>query len=325
MVRWKMKKVITAFTLCFMIAGINSEVEALRSIGRGISRGVKSVGRKVGDLAKGRKTNDVTKSIDAAVNSIRGMGNDFKSSGGTQFSYVMKNYLNTASDLDFLAAYSAFVEQSGKFLSWLETLVARIRTEYATSIGAQNRASNTEDEQRILKHQQKDELGRENMRRSLEVLMGNVFPVLKAQIQSLAIILLTVMREREEVPEANLREVQRQINDLNKSFRWNENEFANYLKQGLSFASEELEIPVDSGAVEYRADLIVKQISLIKDILVQLNSYVQNGDKSGIEKILQKMDYYSERADSVDKEYVEDHYKRGDENSEEDGYDSDYY
>lgn len=303
-----MKKVITAFTLCFMIAGINSEVEALRSIGRGISRGVKSVGRKVGDLAKGRKTNDGTKNIDAAVNSIKGIGNDFRSSGGKQFSYILKSYLNTDSDLDFLAAYSSFADQAGKFLSWLETILTEVRTAYATSLGAQNSANNTENEQKIIKQQQKDELNRENIRRSIEVLIGNIFSVYKAQIQSLAIVLLTVMQNSEDVPKANLREIQRQINDLNKNFRWNDKEFSNYLGQGLSSAIEELEIQVES-PIENRIDLLVRQITLIKDILVKLDGFIQNGNKSGIEDILKQMDYYSGDRDTIDEEYAEGRWK----------------
>lgn len=298
MVRWKMKKVITAFTLCFMIAGINSEVEALRSIGRGISRGVKSIGRKVGDLAKGRKTDDGTKSLDFVINNIRGIGTDLISSGTNQYSYIRKNSVNTKSELSFLIAYAYFVEDAGKFLSYLETMLTGIRTEYATLLGAQTK-SNQEN---------KVDLSIINMQTYADRLMSNDFEIHKANLHSSSIILLSYMQQQDGVPDANLQAIQRQINTLNNNSRWNENELLENFDRGLSAACEISEYKRPE-YFERREELWIKQISLIKTILVKLNGYVQNGDKSGIEDILKQMDYYSGDRDTIDEEYAEGRWK----------------
>lgn len=289
-----MKKVITAFTLCFIIAGINSEVEALRSIGRGISRGVKSIGRKVGDFANNRKTDEGTRNLDFVINNIRGIGTDLISSGTNQYSYVRKNSVNTKSDLSFLIAYASFAEDAGKFLSYFETMLTGIRTEYATLLGAQTKPN----------QENKVDLSKINMQTYANRLMSNDFEIHKANLHSSSIILLSYMRQQDGVPDANLQAIQRQINTLNNNSRWNENELLENFDQGLSAACEisEYERPE---SFERREELWIKQISLIKAILVKLNSYIQNGDKSGIEDILNQMDYYSGDRDTIDKEYAE--------------------
>ena len=347
-----MKKVVVALTLCFMIAEVNFQAEALegiKSIGRGIGRGAKSiaqgvgqgvksigrgvggkVSRGVGDWAKGRKTDDGTKNLDVVTNNIRGIGGDLISSGTKHYSYVRKNSLNTASDLSFLVAYSSFAENAGKFLSYFETMLTGIRTEYATLLGAQNRADNTNNEQRRQKQENRVNLSQNNMQMYIDRLMNNEFEILKANLHSSSIILLSVMQQLDSVPDANLQAIQNQINTLNKNSRWNENELFENLDRGLVAACgiSGYERPENSTAFEYREELWIKQISLIKDILVKLNSYVQNGDKSGIETILKKMDYYSGDGDSVDAEYAEDYYGQNTRpNAKQNNYDDDewYY
>ena len=293
-----MKKVITAFTLCFIIAGINSEVEALRSMGRGISRGVKSIGHKVGDLAKGRKTDDGTKSLDFVINNIRGIGTDLISSGTNQYNYIKKNSVNTKSDLSFLIAYAFFAEDAGKFLSYFETMLTGIRTEYATLLGAQTKQN----------QENKVNLSKINMQTYTDRLMSNDFEICKANLHASSIILLSYMQLLDNVPDANLQAIQRQVDTLNSDSRWNENELLENFDQGLSAACEisEYERPE---YFEHREELWIKQISLIKTILVKLNGYVQNGDKSGIEDILKQMDYYSGDGDTIDEEYAEGRWK----------------
>lgn len=285
-----MKKVIAAFTLCFMIAGINSEVEALRSIGQGI----KSAGRRIRDFAKGRKTDDGTKSLDFVIENIRGVGSDLISSGTNQYNYVRKNSVNTKSDLSFLTAYASFAEDAGKFLSYFETMLTGIRTEYATLLGAQTKPN----------QENKVDLSKINMQTYTDRLMSNDFEIHKANLHSSSIILLSYMRQQDGVSDANLQEIQRQINTLNNNSRWNENELLENFDRGLSAACEISEYE-RSESFERREELWIKQISLIKTILVKLSGYIQNGDKSGIEDILKQMDYYSGDRDAIDEEYAE--------------------
>lgn len=296
-----MKKVITAFTLCFMIAGINSEVEALRSIGRGISRGVKSVGRKVGDFAKGRKTNDATKSLDFVIEKIRGIGSDLISSGTNQYDYIRKNSANTESDLSFLVAYASFAEDAGKFFSYFETMLTGIRTEYATLLGAETKPNQGN----------KVDLSKINMQTYTDRLMSNDFEIHKANLHSSSIILLSYMQQQNGVPKANLSAIKRLIDTVNnklkeKKLTWKEleNELLENFDQGLSAACKKSGYE-RSESFERREELWIKQISLIKTILVKLSGYIQEEDKSGIEDILKQMDYYSGDRDTIDEEYAE--------------------
>jgi len=292
-----MKKVIATLTLCFMIAGINSEVEALSRI----SRGVRSIGQKVGDLVKGRKTDDGTRSIDSVVNSIRGLGKNFISSGSTHFKYASTKYLNTNSDLSLLLAYSSFAMNAGDFFSLLESLLAQVRAEYATSLGAQNSANNAQNEQRRMKQENRDELSRNNMQRCLEILLeGNEFATIQANLQSSGIILLTVIKNMGNVPDANRQTMQKHIAALVQKCNWEVNNISASLEQGLSAACEVSEFSEGLEIVPEKTNSLIKNISLIKDILVKLNSYIQNGEKSGIEGILGKTDYYSGSTGSQD-------------------------
>lgn len=292
-----MKKVIAAFTLCFMIAGINSEVEALRSIGQGI----KSAGRSIRDFAKGRKTNDATKSLDFVIEKIRGIGSDLISSGTNQYDYIRKNSANTESDLSFLVAYASFAEDAGKFFSYFETMLTGIRTEYATLLGAETKPNQGN----------KVDLSKINMRKYADRLMSNDFEIHKANLHSSSIILLSYMQQQNGVPNANLSAIKRRIDTVNdklkeKNLTWKEleNKLLENFDQGLSAACE-ISGYERSESFERREELWIKQISLIKTILVKLSGYIQEEDKSGIEDILKQMDYYSGDRDTIDEEYAE--------------------
>ena len=308
-----MKKVIATLTLCFMIAGINTEIEALRKI----SKGVKGITQKVGDLAMGRKTDTGTQSLDYVVNSIRGLGSNFGSSGNAQFKYVNSKYLTTTSDLTFLVAYSSFAKSAGDFLSLLETLLSKIRTGYATSLGVENRINKITNDQRRQKQMNKDELSRNNIQRCLEILTGNEFNVLQANLQCSSIILLKAMQNESNVPQANRETVKRQIETLTGKCSWSDKIILDKLLEGLDSASIVSEFRINSGIVKLKAEWLVRQISLIKKVLGILSNYVltdrfSSQGKAQIEGILNNTDYYYGTPGSIGGEYLEDHYKEGD-------------
>ncbi len=281
-----MKKTIISFILCFMLAQVNFSAEALRNL---------NLRQKIGDLVKGRKSNEGTKSLDRVISSIKGLGSSLISSGRSQFEYITSKYLNSSSDLTFLTAYSVFAKSSGEFFSLLEPLLTKIRTEYATSLGAQNRINNATNAQTIQKQENKDELSKNNIQRCLDILTGNEFNVLKANLQSSGIILLTVMQKEVGMQAANEQMIKNQVAALIKKCNWEiDGTMSTNLEEGLAAA-------IDMEVTQWDDDLRRKIVSLIehmflfRDILVKIQGYVQNGDNSGIDKILNDMEYYANR------------------------------
>lgn len=286
-----MKKVIAALTLFFMIAEINFPVEARLNLIQ-----------KVGDLVKGRKSNEDTRSLDQMISTIKGLGSSFASSGSAQFKYVNSKFLNTTSDLTFLMAYSSFAKNSELFFTLLESLLAQIRKEYTTSLGAQNRMESTTSELTRQKQGDKDELSKNNMQRCLEVLISNGFQALQANLQCSSIILLKVMQKGEGISDANLRTVQNQIDALSKKFSIDKISYIqNNLADNLSSASNVSQFSED---ISSRIESITKSISLVSDVLGIANRYVHGENFSGenrqaqIDEILGTTDYSSGAQDA---------------------------
>lgn len=282
-----MKKVVAAFTLFCMISGVNFPVEARLNLLQ-----------KIGDLAKGRKSNEDTRSIDNILNNIKGLGSNFGSSGNAQFKYVSDKLLTTDYNLSFLMAYSSFAKSSELFFSLLESLLSKIRTGYTTSLGAQNRLEKTNNEQKRMEQESKDEASRSNIQRCLKVLTSDGFQALQANLQSSSIILLTVIQKGDVISAANQKTLKKQIDALCK--KCSSEKFAyvyENLPGGLSAAADVSEFSED---ISSKTESLVKNISLVKTVLDISNRYVNGEDFSSenrqaqIEEILKSTDYYSE-------------------------------
>ena len=286
-----MKKVVAALTLFFMIAEVNFTVEARLNLLQ-----------KIGDIAKGRKSNEDTKSLDKIIGNIKGLGSNFGSSGSAQSKYVNDKFLNTTSDLSFLMAYSSFAKSCETFFSLFESILNKIRTGYTTSLGAQNRLNKTSNEQKRQKQEDKDEASKKNIRRCLEVLTSNGVQALQANLQSSSIILLTIIQKGDVISEANQKTLQKQIDALCK--KCSSEKFAyiyENLPSNLSSASEASEFSED---ISSKTESLIRSISLVKTVLDLANRYVNGEDFSSenkqaqIEEILKSTVYYSETQES---------------------------
>ncbi len=295
-----MKKVVAAFSLFFMVAEINFPVEARLNLLQ-----------KIGDTVKGRKSDDTTKSIDDILNAIKGLGSSFGSSGGAQIKYVNNKFLTTDSDLTFLITYSSFAKNVEIFFSLLETLLTRIRTEYTTLLGARNRSQKTKNEQTRQNQDDKVELSQSNMQRCMEILMSNGFQALQTNLQSSSVVLLRVLQESDKVPDANQQTVIKQIDALNKKCSL---EKFTYISKNLSSnLSSVTEISEFSEDIDSKTETLIKNISLVRNVLGILNRYVTGTDfstdneKTEIDEILSTIDCYSgsdsDRYKEVDKKF----------------------
>ena len=298
-----MKKAVAVLTLFCMVAGVNFTVEARLNLLQ-----------KVGDLVKGRKSNEDTRSLDQVIGNIKGLGSNFGSSGSTQFKYVCSKFLTTDADLSFLIAYSSFARSSELFFSLLEILLSKIRIEYTTSLGAQNRLENTNSDRTRLKQENKDVASRNNMQRCLEVLTSNGFQALQANLQSSAIVLLKLIQGTGGIPNANLQTIQKQVSALCKKCSAERFSYIyGNLPSNLSSAAEISEFPEE---INSKAESLINNISLVKNALDVLNRYVNGEDfsdgnrQSQIEDILSKTDYYSGAGQGADVE--EEVYEEGD-------------
>lgn len=280
-----MKKAVAVLTLFCMIAGVNFSIEAALNLRQ-----------KIGDLVKGRKSNEDTRSIDQIISNIKGLGSNFGSSGSTQFKYVNDKFMTTDADLSFLMAYSSFARNSELFFSLFESILSKIRTEYTTSLGAQNRLNKTSNEQKRMKQESKDEASRNNMQRCLEVLTSNGFQAIQANLQCSSIILLTVLQKANVISGANQKTVQKQIDALCR--KCSSEKFAyiyETLPGNLSSAADVSDFSED---INEKAKSLVKSISLVKNVLDILNRYANgenfsNGNRQAqIREILNSTNYY---------------------------------
>ena len=280
-----MKKAVAVLTLFCMIAGVNFSVEAALNLRQ-----------KIGDVVKGRKSNEDTRGIDKVISNIKGLGSNFGSSGSAQFKYVSDKFLITDSDLSFLMAYSSFARNSEIFFSLFESVLSKIRTGYTTSLGAQNSLEKTNSEKKARKQESKDEASRINMQRCLEVLTSNGFQAIQANLQCSSIILLTVLQKTNVISVANQKTVQKQIAALCKKCS---SEKFNYIYETLPGSlSSAADVAGFSEDISEKTESLIRSISLIKNVLDILNRYVNgenfsNGNRQAqIREILRSTDYY---------------------------------
>lgn len=206
-----MKKVVAVFTVFILVLGTSFSVEA-SIFGK--------LKQKVADKVKGRKNDDVSNKLNEIASTLTQLGSNLKSSGTSQEKYVNSQYLLAEEDLSFLDAYSVFAKISGDFFSNFGSKIEKLRTEYASLLGAQNRSSQVDtesDNSNQSTNELKVESKTANIQKILKTLISNGFNAMHTNLQCSAVILLKIMKNH-PLPEANKAAVQKQIKALHQKY-----------------------------------------------------------------------------------------------------------
>lgn len=205
-----MKKFKVGLLLMFLISELSFQTYSMASLGTRF----KSAMHKVGDTLRGRKNNADTTVLDQTAIEIKTLANAFNSASSSSAKYVTTKFLTEDYDHTFLVSYGQFTESAGKLLSLLAAVIEKIKAEYATLLGAQNRAERSSRESTIAKNEAKIETNKANMIKCLNLLIGNGIFALIADVKCDAIILLKTILSLEEVSRANVDATKKQLSNL---------------------------------------------------------------------------------------------------------------
>ena len=253
-----MKKIVAALILSFLATGISFPVEA----------GIKS---KITDLIKRRKNDSDSSSIEKISSSLKGLSSSFSSSGSNQFSYISKNFLNSDEDLSFLMAYGYFAKNGEMFFSLLESLLSKLRTEYASLLGAQNRLEKASSERSQTKLDNSIDKYKTSVNRCIEILGSKGIAALAASLQCSTIILLKVAQDEVSASPANKAALKKQIESFIQKYSSTFENISNDLSANISAIQEASESGLD---ISSQVDVIVSNVSLLHNALKALNKHL---------------------------------------------------
>lgn len=313
-----MKKVVAAFTVLVLVSGVSFPVEA--SIFGNLKQ-------KVTDKVKGRQNDDVSRKLNETASTLTSLGSNLKSSGTSQEKYVDSQYLLAEEDLSFLSAYSVFAKISGDFFSKLGSTTKKLRTEYSSLLGAQNKSNQANMEENISSQaniESKIESTTASIQKILETLISDGFSAHHTTVHCLAIMLLKIM-QKHPLPEANRTAVQNQIKAIYQKY----SPFLSLLSEDIANNMNEIKekIGLEQENFESLMEPLVQTITIIYHTINILRRYVNvSHDDKLLEEITETLDkspYYKpvENDDNDDATLYDEDY-----DSEYDTYaDSAYY
>ncbi len=281
-----MKRVVAILALLFFAAEVNFPVEA-------------AVKNRVLDLIKKRKNNSQSSSIENIADSMKGLGSSFASSGSSQFKYVSGKFLNTEDDLSFLIAYSGFARSCEMFFSLIEITLSKIRTEYAALLGAQNRLNNASSTRATKKAQQTVDQYKEKVRKCLELLNSDGFSALNANLQCNSIILLKIIQNEEESPEANKATIKNQIDAFIDKYSTAFESVDSELLDNIAKVQEEANSNI---YIKPQIEAIINNVALVHNILKSLKKHVtgRTVSEQEINSHLSNTKYYTPTAEEIE-------------------------
>lgn len=286
-----MKKIIATFALFAINTGIYDAVDAsifqtLKNVGSKTVGAVKTtaravgatknvfnhyVGSKVGNLIHKRGNDNNTKNLENLSYYMKQFQTNISSSASTQLSYIIKQFPVSDGDLSLLTAYYSFAKNCEALFSIVEPVISKIRTDQATIIGGSVEAQEAEV---TLQH-------------SIQMLLSNGIKAQQAVLQSSAItLLMTIQRLSSDggEPDTNPVTMNKQIGALASTS----------LFGSISLLTTSMTNILDSNDNYSQIDSLVKDILLIQNVLITLQSYINGGNVSGqIQTILQGCKYYS--------------------------------
>lgn len=285
-----MKKVVTAFSLLLLISGFNFSVEA--GIFSKVTSFVKEKKNRTVDLIKGRKNDDDSKSIEKIANSLKGISAAFASSGNKQFSYVLSNFTKSENDLSFLIAYSFFAKNSELLFHLLEAILSKLRTEYASLLGAQNRSENNNSERKQEKIDNDLELRKSNVNRCLEVLGSNGISALCSNLECSEIVLLKIIQTYPTASQANIKNLSSQVANINNKYILALENISSDLQANIEAIQGTAETQVH---INSKMKTLINNISMVHNTLKLINRYLSGRiiDNNEIEQCLSFAKHYN--------------------------------
>ena len=285
-----MKKVVTAFSLLLLISSFNFSVEA--GIFSKVKSFVKEKKNRTVDFIKGRKNDDDSKSIEKIANSLKGISAAFASSGNKQFSYVQSNFTKSEDDLSFLIAYSFFAKNSELLFHLLEAILSKLRTEYASLLGAQNRSENNNSERKQEKIDNDLELRKGNVNRCLEVLGSNGISALCSNLECSEIVLLKIIQTYPTASKANIKNLSSQVTNINNKYILALEHISSDLQANIEAIQGTAETQVH---INSKMKTLINNISMVHNTLKLINRYLSGRiiDNNEIEQCLSFAKHYN--------------------------------